>query len=318
MKGVSDKTKAAICLTFCVVSWASAFVGIRIGLKGYSPGSVALLRYLIASMGMLFLYLFFSKRDKPALKDMPLIFFTGVVGFGIYNIALNYGEITVSSGITGFIISQMPVIVTLLAPLLLKEKIAKSAWVGLGVSVVGVGLIAIAHRGDGSGSSLQGNLDLGIWYLIIAVFCGAIYAVCNKILTPKYHPIELTAYTMWSGTFILLFYTPTLWTEVKTVSMSATLACVYLGAFPGFIGYLAWSYALRYMPASRASNYLFLMPLVATGLGWLLLGEVPKLLALCGGVVALVGAIIATQYKGKGYKKTQDMNYILNRQAPHE
>ena len=59
MKTLSANAKAGINLTFCVVLWASAFVGIRIGLKGYSPGSLALLRYLIASASMIFIYLFF-------------------------------------------------------------------------------------------------------------------------------------------------------------------------------------------------------------------------------------------------------------------
>ena len=221
----------------------------------------------------------------------------GVAGFGVYNITLNYGEVTVPSGITSFILSQMPVIVTLSAPVLLKEKITLSVWVGLMISVIGVSLIAVAYLDGGlQGAMSVAQLDLGIIYLLIAVFCGAIYAICYKILAHKYHPIELTSFAIWSGTLLLLIYSPSLWGEIKTAPFSATLAVIYLGIFPAAIGYLVWSYVLRFMPASRASNYLFLMPLVATGLGWLLLGEVPKLLALCGGVVALIGAVIATQY----------------------
>ncbi len=296
MKRLSATAKAAINLTFAVVLWASAFVAIRIGLKGYSPGSLALLRYLIASVGMIFLYVFFSKRSKPAFKDLPLIFFMGIAGFGIYNITLNYGEITVPSGITSFILSQMPVVVMVLAPLLLKEKITLSSWLGLIISVFGVGLIALAHH-EGHLRGEVTHLDLGIIFLLIAVFCGAIYAICYKSMALKYHPIELTSFAIWSGTVILLFYIPSLWREIQTAPSDATWAAVYLGIFPAVVGYLAWSYVLRYMPASRASSYLFLMPLVATFLGWLLLGEVPKLLALCGGIIALVGAVIATQCK---------------------
>jgi hypothetical protein len=36
-------------LTLSVLLWASAFAGIRVGLHGYTPGHLALLRLLIAS-----------------------------------------------------------------------------------------------------------------------------------------------------------------------------------------------------------------------------------------------------------------------------
>ncbi|MCC2667478.1 MAG: eamA, partial [Gammaproteobacteria bacterium] len=48
MNKLTLKTKLALLTT--VVLWASAFVAIRAGLQGYSPGGLALLRFLIASV----------------------------------------------------------------------------------------------------------------------------------------------------------------------------------------------------------------------------------------------------------------------------
>lgn len=295
MKTLTATIKITISISFCVILWASAYVGIRIGLQSYSPGCLALFRYLIASCGMIVLYLFFSKRDKPQLKDLPLIFFMGATGFGIYNITLNYGELTVSAGITGFIIGQMPVVIAILAALLLKEKMTRLGILGMVICFLGITLIAISHHSNTQ--QLTGSLDLGIIYLIIATLCGAAYGISYKFLAHKYDPIALTAFAIWSGTLVLLLYTPTLSHEIKAASRTANLAVVYLGIFPAVIGYLAYSYALRFMPVSRASSYLFVIPLITTLLGWLILDEIPTLLALLGGIIALLGAMITIKYK---------------------
>ncbi|NIS92809.1 MAG: EamA family transporter, partial [Hydrotalea flava] len=47
-----------------------------------------------------------------------------------------------------------------------------------------------------------------------------------------------------------------------------------------------------HMPASRAAGYLYIIPILTILLGWLLLNEIPLLLSLTGGIIALLGAII--------------------------
>ncbi len=283
----STRTFSTLILT--VLLWASAFVAIRAGLKGYDPGSLALFRYGIASICLIFLYLPL-KKHKPTLMEIPAIFFLGVVGFGIYNIALNYGELTVNSGISSFIVSQIPVGITLFAIIFLKEKLSMQGWIGMAVSIFGVTLIAIGqHQGI--------RFDMGIVYLLIATLSAGLYAVLHKPLLGKYSPIEFNAYAIWSGMLIMLIYLPKLWQEIPTAPMSATLAAVYLGIFPAVVGYVAWSYVLTHMPASKAGSFLYFMPIAATLMGWLFLEEVPTVISLIGGLVALAGAIIINQRK---------------------
>src|SRR6185295_7545349 len=94
--------KLRIALWVVIIFWASAFVGIRAGLLHYSPGGLALLRYLIASIAMIFVY--FSRPHRSVLygKDLILALISGVIGIGLYNITLNYGESSVTSGVASF------------------------------------------------------------------------------------------------------------------------------------------------------------------------------------------------------------------------
>ena len=49
---------------------------------------------------------------------------------------------------------------------------------------------------------------------------------------------------------------------------------------------------LSKFPASRASNFLYSVPPISTLLGFLWLGEVPGLMAILGGLMALAGVVI--------------------------
>jgi drug/metabolite transporter (DMT)-like permease len=268
--------------------WSSSLVAIRMALPSYSPGALALGRYLIASIGMIFFY-WGTRKKQLKWRDVPLMFLIGALGFSIYNVFLNYGEVTVNAGVAGFIVSQIPVVLTILAILFLGERLPKLAWLGIVVSVMGVLIIAVSHQ------SPTGGFDLGIVWLIVAVFSAAIYHVIYKKLLQRYHAIELTAYAIWGGTLSILFYLPTLWAEIPNATVTANWSMVYLGVFPGLIGYMTWGYALKYVPASKASSAFYTIPIVTAILGWICLGEVPAWLALLGGLLALVGAVIVAK-----------------------
>ena len=79
--------------------------------------------------------------------------------------------------------------------------------------------------------------------------------------------------------------------------MAATLAVVYLGIFPAAIAYVLWNYALSRMPATLLSSFLYLSPVIASFIAWVWLGEVPALLTILGGAIAIVGVILV-QTKG--------------------
>jgi len=65
-----------------------------------------------------------------------------------------------------------------------------------------------------------------------------------------------------------------------------------MGVLPGALGYVLWSYALKYLKISVASSFLYIMPAMTLFLGWILLGEIASFMEVLGGMIALLGAII--------------------------
>lgn len=285
-----------IALAIAIFLWASAFVGIRAGLQEYSPEGLALLRYLIASAFMGIVYFRMPKQNPMRFWDGAALLLIGVVGIGIYNLTLNYGELTVSSGVASFIISQSPILTALFAIFFLGENLTATRFLGFVVSLLGVSLIMLAEQGGSF------KWEAGIIYILIATASGAFYSLLQKPLLKKYNAIQASTYVIWGGTLFLLFYAPQMRQDWQQASWTATFIIFYLGIFPAALGYIAWTYALARIPASRAVSFLYFMPFVATLLGWLCLGEVPMLLSVLGGAVAIFGVWLVNQSYAKAPK----------------
>lgn len=82
-------TRTALALAAALLLWASAFAGIRAGLRAYTPGQLAVLRFLTAS-AVLAIYAAIAHFRRPALGDIPGLIGTGAIGITFYNLALNY------------------------------------------------------------------------------------------------------------------------------------------------------------------------------------------------------------------------------------
>lgn len=268
-----------------VLLWSSSYVAIRIGLVDFTPGAMALLRYLVASVVLLPFYLRRPNRTKVRMQDLPVLFLLGAIGIGVYNVVLNIGELTVSASMTGFIIAQVPVVAILLANVFLKERLALIGWIGIVISIFGIFLISF-------GVSLPGQFNHGVWFLLIASACGGVYSVSQKPLMLRYRPMEVTTFSMWFGTICLLGWAPSLFHELHTASVSGILWVVYLGVFPAAFAYFCWAHIVKCMTASKAVSYLYLIPGISMFFGWLVLDEVPSSLALLGAVLAMAGAIM--------------------------
>jgi drug/metabolite transporter (DMT)-like permease len=294
MKSDDLKVKLALCTT--VFFWASAFIGIRVSLDSYSPGAVAFLRYFIASLLMIYFYLKLPKRNTPTLKEGIRIFICGFLGIGCYNVFLNYGEVTVSPGIASFLVGTMPIFTIILAMIFLSEKMTGRKWLGVLVSFVGVILIAIAEQ-KAAPHPKVGHLDMGVIYTIMAAILGSLYAILQKPLLTKFHPIEITAFAIWSGTIAMIGFLPGSIAAFPHSTLTSNLWLLYLGIFPATVAYATWSYALSKIPASSSTTYLYGMPILSMGMSYLILNEVPMWLSIAGGLTALLGSFIACRKK---------------------
>ncbi len=284
MKSAVKNLQVPIFLGLTIIFWASAFAGIRAGLEEYSPGHVALIRMLVASV-VLVIYALLVRMRLPEARDLPIILLCGFLAFTVYHVALSYGEVTVAAGPASLLINTAPIFTALLATAFLGERLRAIGWVGLAVSFVGAALIGL---GEGEGFSIAP----GAFIILIAAVSVSIYLVIQKPYLQKYGALNFTSYAIWAGTLFTLVFLPGLPGEVNAAPLDTTLALVYLGVFPTAIAYVTYAYAFTRLSASKGVSFLYLVGPMAFLIAWIWLGEVPSLLSFVGGGIALVGVII--------------------------
>lgn len=282
-RGLDPLTLAATVVT--VLFWASAFAGISLGLKAYSPGELALLRYIVASVAFGILGVIYGIR-RPKRQDLLRFFWLALLGVAGYHTALSFGQQTVSAGSASLLIASAPIFTAIWAVIFLRERLKLWGWFGIGLSFAGIALIVW-----GEGKTVQ--LEPAALIVLSAAIMASGYVTLQKPLLRHYTALETTAYAAWIGTAVLgILFLPSLWQTFPTAAWDSTLAIIYLGICPTAISYTTWGFVLSRLPASITVSFLYLSPPLAIVIAWLVLGEIPTLLSILGGLQALIGVII--------------------------
>ena len=283
--------RSLLAAAVTVVLWASAFVAIRSAGQDFSPGALALGRLLPASavLGVISLS---QRAGWPPRAAWPGIVATGALWFGVYMVALNWGEQHVDAGTAAMVVNVGPILIALLSGWLLREGLRRSLLLGITVSYAGVILVGIATS-TGRSPSL-----LGLMLCLLAAVSYAVAVVIQKPALRHASAIQVTTFGCAVGTIACLPFTGQLLSQLATAPVTATLSVVYLGVFPTAVAFTTWAYALSRTSAARMGATTYLVPALTVLLGWAILGEVPSWLALAGGVLCLAGVAVSRWQRG--------------------
>ncbi len=289
-EGVTGRVAVALVIT--IILWASAFpviksAGTNHGAAGtsYGAGELALLRFVIAGV-VLGIYAAFKGVRLPRRKDLVWFFLTGLTGIALYHSLLNYGEHFVSAGAASLLINSAPVWTAILAVFLLKEKLEWRKALGIAVSFLGISLLVMGTK-EGL------SFEPAAFFIVGAAVCSACYVITQKRCLSHYSALEFTLWTIVAGVCLLLpWFAISTWQTILHVPTVRTLEVAYLGAFPAAIAYMTFAYATVRMPAARVMSFMYFIPALAMLIAWPYSGEVPTMLSLLGGSLAIGGVAI--------------------------
>lgn len=283
---VKNRYSVYIASFITVVFWASAFPAVKFCLRYYSPESIMLLRFLVAS-AVLGGYCVVFKIKPPCRNDVPRFALAGFIGIFAYMWLFNTGTGMVTSGLASFIIAACPVATLVLSIIFLKERAGLHCWAGILISFAGLILIA--------STQVHGlSINFGVVLLLGAMICTSLYNILQRGLLKTYSPIQTTAFAVFFATAFMLAFVPRFVRELPQAPMTANLIIIYLGVFPAALSYFLWGWALsRAEKTVQVTSFLYLSPFIAAALSYVWLGERLEPLVLAGGVIIIAGLVIS-------------------------
>lgn len=281
-----NNIKANIYAFLTVLLWGSSFPFTRIIGDQISAYSLSAIRCILAVIILIIIGKICHIRKPFCKKDLLWFFLSGLLGFSVYFIFFNMGMMTLTSA-TGSIITAVSPILTAIAVFrLYREKINLVGWVSIFCAFAGV-LILIMWNGILS-------INIGVLWMfgVAVVFAG--YNVLNRKFSESgYTAMEIVTYSSVFGAIQMLVFMPGAVTEMIHADFTVNLAALYLGIMPSAIAYFLWSKAIVLAErTSEVTNYLFVNPLIAAVIGFIMLKEVPDAGTFIGGAVIIVSVVI--------------------------
>ena len=283
-----------------VVIWAINFITAKIGMRYFPPLTMASFRVCAAGLVMVPFYLaarrlrVFAEDARAGRKfsarDWWTFLYLGFFGVSINQFCFTLGLHYTSVSHAAVIVGMGPIYVLVLAVLLRLEHATWHKAVGLALAFAGVTVLALEHTNAVRSASLVGDAITMTGSLGFAM-----YVVLGKRVAGEYDALTMTAYNHFAGALIVaplavrqawLLGGGGAWRGVPWPGWAAIL---YMGVFGSAVAYLAYYWLLRYLEASQLSAFTYLLPVLATILGILTLGEKGSWMELVGGGLALGG-----------------------------
>lgn len=251
-------------------------VGIGKSIVAFVPVPLfALLRFVIA-MAVLWPLLRIAKLRRVKRGEWLNLFLQALFGTFGFTLLMLGGVQRTSAVAAGVITSTIPAVVALLSWLILKERPNGRALASIGLAIVGVVVINLAHGDEhvGGEASFTGNL-----MVLGAVGCESLYIILSRRLTQTLAPIDICAYTHMFGLLLMLPFgaTALLHFDYRAVPLSVWTLVLWYGLSASIFSFWLWMKGIRHVPGSLAGVFSAVLPVAAAIYGIVFLGERPTL-----------------------------------------
>ncbi len=263
-----------------------------------APHMLALLRWVIAGV-ILALFAWPELRAKRALlaRQAWQYLVLGALGMWICGAWVYIGARSTSATNIALIYTLSPVFVACASGLWLQERLGKVQWIGIAMAFAG--LVHVVIKGQWAALA-QVQFVAGDLWILACTLSWTLYAILLKRWPTDFSPIARLVLIIAGGVVVLLPaalieawsglpMTQTVW------GWKATALVVAAAIFPGAAAYLAFSTLQKELGAARASLTLYLGPLYAAVVAWLVLGEPILGYHAVGAAVILPGIYLASR-----------------------
>ena len=290
--------KSYLYLMTTFMLWGSLYVVSQFVLGKIPTFTVAMFRYLIAFIALSFISLK-SKKEKIEKSDYKYFFIMGFIGYFISVDCQLLGTKISGGSMVSLINSLNPIIISVMAMIILNEKLEINKIIGIILSLFGVYMIV------GTGANIE---FIGVLISFIAVIGWAFMSVISRKISNKYSALTLTKVSMLIATVCNI---PVSFLEIQIthsliqIDIGAILGILYMGIVCTAFTNILWNRSLSMLPANTCIAFYPNQTLTSSFLGVLVFHEILTTSFVLGSTFIIVGVLISLLFQKRTRKEEE-------------
>ena len=269
-----------------VVIWGCTFVQTKILINsGLRPDEIFLFRFTLAYI--LILPLAGKRLFLDNWTDEALAAALGLTGGSLYFVTENYALAYGYCSNVALIVCLTPMITAIIVDCFYKsERMGRSAVFGSAIAFVGMALVVF------NGNFILQLSPLGDVLALAACLCWALYTLIIKRLQDKYSNMLITRKIFGYGLLTILPMLLVRGVDIELLVDGGAVVwgnILFLGCVASLLCFLGWNFCLERLGTVRATNLLYLNPVISITTSAIVLGERVTWIAILGAVLILAG-----------------------------
>lgn len=280
------------------VVWGSTYLAIRLAVRpgaGFPPFTLGALRVLVAA-GILFAAAALTRqRLWPRKSELPVLIGGGLLLWPLANGLVVLGETRADSGFAALLVGSMPIWVAIMEAHL-DRRLPTARFMGaLLIGFAGVALLAWPVLRSGARADV-----LAVVALLAAPITWGAGSLWQRRRPVALAPLASAAWQQFFGGLGFIVAVLLLREPRPAPTPAAWGAWAYLTLFGSVIAFTSYVQTLRRLPMRIVSTYAYVNPVVAVGLGWIVLREQVTGWTLAGASLVLLGVAGVFHERGRG------------------
>lgn len=277
----------ALLAWYFVIVWGSGFIATKVGIQYAAPFTFLALRFAFGIICLIPLVLWLKPAWPKTRREWVHIVIAGLLMHAIHLSGSHYAQyLGMSAGIAAVILALQPLATALIARGA-GERVTRLQWCGIALGFAGVALI-VWHKIDIRAITL-GSL--------IAVVTGLVSLTAGTLYQRKFCPtvdLRSGALIQFAASFVVLLPLSFAFEEAKVQwSWQLLGAIAFLVVFASILAVNALHTLMRHGEATRVTSMLYLPPIFAVAMEYLVFGVVPTGIAFVGIAITSIGVALA-------------------------
>ncbi|MBK6773579.1 MAG: EamA family transporter [Ignavibacteria bacterium] len=304
--------KKFLLVFFLTFTAAFTPIAAKVAVAAISPLSLAFLRFGVATLLLLTVFLIKKNNFRIEKKDYKLFLFLGALVIPINQICFLEGVKLSAASHSGILYASTPLIIYLISVKLKNEIFSLRKLLFISLTIAGIAVIfyenITAVKTSGFGI-LTGDI-----LLFFAVASWSVYLAFSSNMVAKYGALKTQTLTFLIG---ILMYIPVFLFDLKNLSFERVdgyviLSYLHLTFLVAFGSYFLYSYSTKIIKTSTLTTLTNMSPVITILFSWLLLKENLSYFFIMGAAITMTGVFLTQRIKDEPSGKSVKENLQLN------